>query len=230
MIGAAACRSPSPSTRPAASDELERARLSMVSSQIAARGVRDARVLQVMRLVPRDRFVPRALADLAYADRPLPIGEGQTISQPYVVAAMTEALKPKASDRVLEIGTGSGYQAAVLARLVAEVYSIEIVAPLGRRAAALLKQLGYPNVRVRMGDGYAGWPEAAPFDSIIVTAAPARIPQPLLDQLKPGGVLVAPEGTAEQVLVRITRTADGFRREQLFDVRFVPMTGKAQDQ
>jgi protein-L-isoaspartate(D-aspartate) O-methyltransferase len=185
-------------------------------------------VLAAMRKVPRHLFVPEDQSAHAYEDRPLPIGEGQTISQPFIVAAMTElaALGPEA--RVLEIGTGSGYQAALLAELAREVYTIEIVEPLAARAAALLQHLGYANVKTRSGDGYRGWPEAAPFDAIVVTAAPPQIPEPLKQQLKPGGRLVVPVGERMQKLVVVTRTADGFSEQTVFPVRFVPMTGEAQ--
>jgi protein-L-isoaspartate(D-aspartate) O-methyltransferase len=200
----------------------------MVREQLEARGIRDARVLAQMRAVPRHELVPESERDHAYEDRPLPIGHGQTISQPYVVAAMTEALELSPDDRVLEIGTGSGYQAAVLSGLCREVYTIEIVEPLAERARADLARLGYANVHVRAGDGYGGWPEQAPFDAIVITAAPKQVPQPLLDQLAVGGRLVAPVGDVFQELIRITRTEHGFEREALFPVRFVPMTGEAQ--
>ncbi|MCA9667555.1 MAG: protein-L-isoaspartate(D-aspartate) O-methyltransferase [Myxococcales bacterium] len=205
----------------------------MVREQIAARGVKDRRVLDAMRKVPRHLFVPPSHRALAYADRPLPIGHSQTISQPYIVGYMSEALqlsrlRGRRRPKVLEIGTGSGYQAAVLAAMGAEVYSIEIVAPLGQRARAVLAKLGYKHVHVRIGDGYAGDKGHTPFDAVILTAAPPKIPQPLIDQLRVGGVLVAPEGRHAQRLIRITRTTIGLRRERLFGVRFVPMTGKAQ--
>jgi protein-L-isoaspartate(D-aspartate) O-methyltransferase len=202
----------------------------MIRTQLEARGIRDRAVLDAMRKVPRHRFVPRLLGLSAYDDGPLPIGEGQTISQPYIVAWMTELIGPKKGMRVLEIGTGSGYQAAVLAECVDEVDTIEVVPSLGKSAERLLGELGYRNIRTRIGDGYHGWPERAPFDAIILTAAPPEdIPRPLLDQLKVGGRLVAPVGRSEQQLVRITRTETGYTREVLAPVRFVPMTGKAQD-
>jgi protein-L-isoaspartate(D-aspartate) O-methyltransferase len=202
----------------------------MVATQIEARGVKDKAVLAAMRKVPRHRFVPAVFQGLAYSDSPLSIGEGQTISQPYIVAWMTELIEPKRTMRVLEIGTGSGYQAAVLAECVAEVDSIEVVPSLGRKAAVLLRELDYRNVRVRIGDGYEGWPERAPYDAIILTAAPPeRVPKPLLDQLKEGGRLVAPVGRDDQDLVQITKTSTGFQRNVLAPVRFVPMTGKAQN-
>ena len=204
-------------------------RTDMVETQIQARGVRDPLVLQAMDAVPRHLFMPESERAYAYSDGPLPIGSGQTISQPYIVALMTELIRPHASMRVLEVGTGSGYQAAVLAECVAEVYTIEILPELGRRAEVLLEELDYENVHVRVGDGFDGWPEAAPFDGIIVTAAPTRIPQPLLDQLDIGGRLVIPVGRLNQDLLVVTRTDKGFQRETIIGVRFVPMTGKAEE-
>ena len=212
-----------------AGEIFEQRRLAMVSTQIESRGVRDPRVLDALRRVPRHRFVPISLRQEAYTDRPLPIGHRQTISQPYIVALMTELIRPEPNTRVLEIGTGSGYQAAVLGESTKEVYTIEIVPELARESAALLEELGYGNVHVRAGDGFDGWPEQAPFDAVVVTAAPARIPQPLLDQLAPGGRLVIPVGTDYQELVLVERTEDGFRRRSVTPVRFVPMTGKARD-
>lgn len=210
------------------SKEQREARERMVREQIEARDVRDSRVLAAMRLVPRHLFVPTEMQPYAHSDQPLPIGYGQTISQPYIVAFMSEALELKPEDRVLEIGTGSGYQAAVLARLAREVYSIEIVEPLAKEAEARLKRLGYTNVKVRVGDGYRGWPEAAPFDAIMVTAAPRHVPPPLVEQLREGGRLVLPVGRFFQDLIRIRRTRDGERRETLLPVRFVPMVGEAE--
>ena len=201
----------------------------MVSEQIEARGVLDERVLAAMRSVPRHRFVPSSFQDAAYADRPLPIGHEQTISQPYIVAFMTAALELDGGEKVLEIGTGSGYQAAVLAEIVGDVYTIEIVAPLAERAVRTLEEIGYDGVRVRTGDGYVGWPEAAPFDAIIVTAAPDHVPQPLVDQLAPGGRMILPVGGDSQDLVLIRRTPEGVRREEVLAVRFVPMTGIAEE-
>jgi len=196
----------------------------MVREQIERRGVRHAGVLKAMREVERHLFVPEALRRSAYEDHPLPIGHGQTISQPYIVAAMTEMLDPKPSDRVLEIGTGSGYQAAVLAKLVKHVYTIEVVEQLGRQAKELLAALGYRNVTVRIGDGYEGWPEEAPFDKILLTAAPPDVPPKLLEQLRPGGRLVAPVGTGWQELVVVDKDAKGgLRRRREFPVMFVPM-------
>jgi len=217
--GAACAREP---------QDLAAARARMVASQIEARGVRDRRVLDAMARVERQLFVPEPLRALAHDDRPLPIGHGQTISQPYVVALMTELARVAPGARVLEIGTGSGYQAAVLSVLAGEVYSIEIVEPLAREARERLARLGYRNVDVRAGDGYRGWPEKAPFDAIVVTAAPPEIPEPLLSQLAIGGRLVAPVGEVSQELVVIERTASGLRRTSVGLVRFVPMTGEAE--
>lgn len=203
-------------------------RRAMVDEQIAARGVRDDRVLAALAAVPRHLFVPPALAGRAYEDRPLPIGEGQTISQPYIVALMTECLKLEAGDKVLEIGTGSGYQAAVLGRLAARVFTIEIDAALARRAAGTLGRLGFDNVRVRTGDGFFGWPEEAPFDAVMVTAAAPKVPPALLAQLAEGGRLVLPLGdpAAFQRLTVITKKAGRTVVERVLDVRFVPMTGE----
>ena len=192
--------------------------------------MRDARVLEAMRKVPRHRFMPESQRAHAYDDRPLPIAHGQTISQPYIVALMSELADVKPGDTVLEVGTGSGYHAAVLAEMGVKVFSIEIIEPLAKQATATLSGLGYGNkVEVRHGDGYAGWPERAPFDAVIVTAAPPKIPKPLKQQLKVGGRLVIPVGKHYQSLIRVTRTKDGFREESVIPVRFVPMTGKAQE-
>lgn len=188
----------------------------------------DPRVLEAIRTVPRHEFVPAGLRDDAYANKPLPIGHGQTISQPYVVAIMTDLLDPRSGDRVLEIGTGSGYQAAVAAELVQQVYSIEIVEPLHREAAERLGRLGYDNVHTRLGDGYYGWPEAAPFDGILVTAAAGHIPPPLVRQLAPGGRMVIPVGNRFQVqqLTLVEKDDEGrISSRQLLPVRFVPFTG-----
>ncbi len=196
----------------------------MVREQIAARGVRDRAVLEAMRAVPRERFVPAGVRAQAYADHPLPIGYGQTISQPYIVALMTELLGVRKEHRVLEIGTGSGYQAAVLAGLVETVYSIELVPELAHSAAKTLAAEGYRNVEVRAGDGYLGWPEQAPFDRIILTAAPPEIPAALVAQLKPGGRLVAPVGEEWQDLVVLEKGRDGkTSTRKVLPVRFVPM-------
>ena len=213
----------------APTDEYRQARERFVHEEIESRGIHDARVLAAMRKVPRHLFVSPDQQKLAYQDSPLFIGYQQTISEPYLVAFMTEALELKPHDRVLEIGTGSGYQAAILAELTDEVYTIEIVEPLAKSAEERLLRLGYSNVHVRAGDGYRGWPEAAPFDAIILTAAPPQsVPPPLIEQLREGGRLVAPVGGSEQDLTRIRRTAKGTTEEVLLPVRFVPMTGEAQ--
>jgi protein-L-isoaspartate(D-aspartate) O-methyltransferase len=201
-------------------------RTAMIEQQLRARDIQSARVLDAMRRVPRHLFVPEPQRAGAYDDRPLPIGHGQTISQPYIVAFMTQALDVGASDRVLEIGTGSGYQAAVLAELAHEVYSIEIVAPLVERARETLAALGYRNVQVRNGNGYLGWPEHAPFDRIIVTAAPNDVPPALVDQLIAGGLMAIPVGDINQELRILRKTTAGLETLQTLPVRFVPMTGK----
>jgi protein-L-isoaspartate(D-aspartate) O-methyltransferase len=206
--------------------ELTRARRAMVEEQIEARGVADPRVLEAMSTVPRHEFVPEEYRSLAYEDRPLPIGSGQTISQPYVVALMTELVAPEPGDRILEVGTGSGYQAAVAARLVAEVYSIELLPALARTAAERLRRLGVTNVSVRAGDGYLGWPERAPFDGILVTAGADHVPEPLIEQLALGGRMVIPVGEAagEQVLRVLEKLPNGeVRTEDVLPVRFVPL-------
>jgi protein-L-isoaspartate(D-aspartate) O-methyltransferase len=208
--------------------ELARARERMVATQIAARDVRDARTLAALRKVPRHLFVPAPLVAQAYDDHPLPIGEGQTISQPYIVAFMTEALRLQGGEKVLEVGTGSGYQAAVLAEIAARVFTIEIVAPLAEQARQRLAELGYANVSVRSGDGYAGWPEEAPFDAIMITAAAPRIPEPLKAQLRDGGRMILPVGEDYQELVLVTRKGDRFDQERVLPVRFVPMTGEVR--
>jgi protein-L-isoaspartate(D-aspartate) O-methyltransferase len=200
----------------------------MVREQLQARDIRDPKVLNAMGKVPRHRFVPGESVRAAYDDNPLPLMLGQTISQPYVVAYMTQALRLQGSERVLEIGTGSGYQAAILSELVREVYTIEILPELESAARATLRSLGYENIRIRCADGYLGWPEAAPFDRIIVTAAPDHIPPPLLDQLKPGGFMIIPVGRAEQDLVLVEKNEQGITRRATIPVRFVPMTGRAQ--
>ncbi|MBM4372451.1 MAG: protein-L-isoaspartate(D-aspartate) O-methyltransferase [Deltaproteobacteria bacterium] len=201
----------------------------MVAEQLEARDITDPRVLQAMRRVPRHLFVPEPLRDQAFGDHPLPIGHQQTISQPYIVASMTQALEIQPGHRVLEIGTGSGYQAAVLAELGAQVFSIEIVAPLAARARETLASLGLDGIRLRTGDGWAGWPEEAPFDRIMLTAAPEDVPPPLLEQLAPGGLLIAPLGRGTQDLVLVRRTETGWERKVLYGVRFVPMTGRARN-
>jgi protein-L-isoaspartate(D-aspartate) O-methyltransferase len=200
----------------------------MVRYQIAGRGVADPAVLSAMRKVPRHEFVPAALRGLSYEDFPLPISEGQTISQPYIVALMSELARIKKTDRVLEIGAGSGYQAAVLGELAKEVYTMEIVDPLARAARETLQRLGYANVFVKSGDGYRGWPEHAPFDAVIVTAAPEKIPQHLVEQLKTGGRMVLPLGSWSQELIVVTKEKDGVRTRSVIPVRFVPMTGEVE--
>lgn len=193
------------------------------------RGIHEERILAVMKKVPREEFVPEPLRAASYADQPLPIGYDQTISQPFIVAFMTEQLRPQKSDRVLEIGTGSGYQAAILAELVAEVYSIEIIEPLARTAEATLRRLGYKNIHVKVGDGYKGWAEHAPFDVVIVTCAPDHVPQPLIDQLKEGGRLIIPVGGAgDQELYLLEKKEGKMRQRPVSPVRFVPMTGTAE--
>ena len=198
----------------------------MVAEQMAARDITDARVLDAMRKVPRELFVPAAQRPLASEDHPLPIGKEQTISQPYIVAYMTQALELRPTHKVLEIGTGSGYQAAVLGELAAHVYTIEIVSELAERATQTLGEAGYKNIHVRHGDGYAGWPEQAPFDAIMVTAAPDHVPQPLIDQLAPGGRMIIPVGDHFQELRLIQRTEKGIVERSTLSVRFVPLTRK----
>jgi protein-L-isoaspartate(D-aspartate) O-methyltransferase len=214
---------------PSAQDEFAAERRTMVAEQIASRDVRDTRVLNAMQAVPRHLFVPPELRARAYDDNPLPIGHEQTISQPYIVALMTALARPQPGDRALEVGTGSGYQAAVLSRLVSRVYTIEIVEPLAREARARLEKLGYSNVTVRAGDGYAGWPEEAPFDVILVTAAPDHVPGPLVEQLAPGGRMVVPVGPvfALQELQLIQKDGEGrVQTTRVIPVRFVPLVRK----
>jgi protein-L-isoaspartate(D-aspartate) O-methyltransferase len=209
------------------SGKFAKRREQMVREQLQARDITDTRVLAAMNEVPRHEFVPPELIESAYEDNALPLKLGQTISQPYIVAYMTQALELRGTERVLEIGTGSGYQAAVLAKIVPEVYTIEILPELKEYAAAVLSKLGFRNVHLRVGDGYLGWPEHAPFDRIIVTAAPEEIPQPLIDQLKVGGRLVIPVGNFEQNLVVVEKKQSGITSRTAIPVRFVPMTGKA---
>ena len=223
MLGVAVAQAPVPA------DQYRNLRLIMVRDQIAARGVKNPDVLAAMRTVPRELFVPESIRPMAYDDYPLPIGFGQTISQPVIVGLMTELLDAKKNHRVLEIGTGSGYQAAILSRLVGELYSIEIVPELARSAAERLRSLGFSNVTVREGDGYRGWPEKAPFDRIILTAAPPEIPQVLLEELKGGGTLVAPVGVGVQELVVVQKSAGGkTTTRSVLPVRFVPMKKGAE--
>lgn len=207
-------------------DHYQILRNTMVKDQLEARDIQNQLVLQSMRKVPRHQLVPGNVRHLAYEDSPLPIGHGQTISQPYMVAYMTEAIDPKPTMKVLEIGTGSGYQAAVLGEIVAEVYTIEIIEALGKKAEKDLAELGYKNVHVRVGDGYQGLPEQAPFDAIIVTAAPEKVPQPLIDQLKEGGKMIIPVGPPANVQeLRLLEKKNGkIRTSYLFPVRFVPFT------
>ncbi len=212
-------------TQVGADDRIDERRR-MVEQQLRARGLADERVLGAMASVPRHRFIPEDAAAAAYGDHPLPIGLRQTISQPYIVGYMTEAVQLAPDDRVLEIGTGSGYQSAVLSELVAEVYSIEIIPELAERARATLAELKYDNVRVRTGNGYLGWPEHAPFDAILVTAAPDEIPAALVQQLAVGARMAIPVGDAYQEMVIVTKTGEGVVEEATFPVRFVPMTGK----
>ncbi|MDQ3750134.1 MAG: protein-L-isoaspartate(D-aspartate) O-methyltransferase [Acidobacteriota bacterium] len=209
-----------------AKDEYKRERREMVEQQIRARGIEDDSVLEAMLKVPRHKFVPENLAKEAYIDSPLPIGLNQTISQPFIVAYMTEAADISKKDKVLEIGTGSGYQAAILGELAKEVYTIEIIPELAERSTQILQQLGYKNVFVKTGNGYLGIPEQAPFDAIVVTAAPDEIPQALVDQLAVDGKMVIPVGNANQEMVVIKKTKKGVTEKRTMQVRFVPMTGK----
>ncbi|UCG53734.1 MAG: protein-L-isoaspartate(D-aspartate) O-methyltransferase [Candidatus Latescibacterota bacterium] len=210
-------------------DQFETERLRMVEDQIRRRDVRDPRVLRAMETVPRHRFVLPEDVPYAYNDNPLPIGYGQTISQPYIVALMTELLKLEPGHRVLEIGTGSGYQAAVLSELAREVFTIEYLEQLGTSARRRLRSLGYDNVRVRIGDGYEGWPDAAPFDAVIVTAAPESVPQSLVDQLVDGGRMAIPVGTHFQELYCMVKEGKDITSEKVANVRFVPMVGEGND-
>ncbi len=232
VLGAALGCPGRPFPAPAGDDACAAARRRMVATQLmpADRGIVHPGVLAAMARVPRHELVPEAIRDAAYADTPLPIGHGQTISQPFIVAFMTQALDPKPDDRVLEVGTGSGYQAAVLAELVRSVHTIEIVEPLAARARADLARLGYTNVSVRAGDGYRGWPEAAPFDAVIVTCAPEAVPPPLLEQLRDGGRMIIPVGAqgGHQELILLTKRKGALTRTAVLPVRFVPMTGAAQ--
>jgi protein-L-isoaspartate(D-aspartate) O-methyltransferase len=219
-LAASLCIAPAGSS----ADDFADRRQRMVALQIVDRGISDASVLKAMATVPRHRFVPDDLEQLAYRDSPLPIGHGQTISQPYIVALMSQLLSVQPGQRVLEIGTGSGYQAAVLAEMGVLVFTIEIVPELGRQAIGVLDALGYDNVRVKTGDGYQGWPEHAPFDAIIVTCAPTRIPKPLTEQLAEGGRMVIPSGEKyDQQLFLLTKQKGKIKQEKIVDVRFVPM-------
>lgn len=202
------------------------ARRNMVEVQIKARGIKDERLLKAMLKVKRHLFVPADIQNLAYSDRPLPIDEGQTISQPYIVALMTELLNLDSDDKVLEVGTGSGYQAAILAELTKEVYTIEILEPLAKQAEKTLEDLGYENISVKYGDGYLGWIEHAPFDAIIVTCAPPNIPQPLIEQLAEGGRMIIPVGVHWQELKLLKKLNGRIKTTSVIPVRFVPMTGE----
>ena len=226
FIFLAVCTSGERGPGPDSKGDFKAMREKMVETQMRARGVKDPRVLSAMLKVERHLFVPKDLQTSAYADHPLPIGEGQTISQPYIVALMTELLELKGEEKVLEVGTGSGYQAAILAELAKEVYTIEIIESLANVAKKTLLQLGYKNMMVRTGDGYLGWPEVAPFDAIIITAAPGHIPQPLLDQLREGGRMVVPVGTHSQVLKKIVKRSGRIETTDITPVVFVPMTGE----
>jgi protein-L-isoaspartate(D-aspartate) O-methyltransferase len=210
-------------------DNRETERVAMVEEQLASRGIHNPKVLDAMRNVPRHRLVPPDQQAAAYGDHPLPIGHGQTISQPYIVALMTQLLEPLPGERVLEIGTGSGYQAAVLAELVSEVYSIEIIDALAERASKDLADLGYKNIQIRQGDGFLGWPEKSPFDAIIVTCAPEQIPPPLVEQLKEGGRMILPLGDDRQDLILLRKEGGEIHQQSVIPVRFVPMTGQARE-
>ncbi|MDD8031094.1 MAG: protein-L-isoaspartate(D-aspartate) O-methyltransferase [Acidobacteriota bacterium] len=198
-------------------------RKDMVEYQIRRRGIKDNKVLEAMGKVARHLFVPEEMKDLAYQDEPLPIGKGQTISQPYIVAFMTEALKLSGNEKVLEIGTGSGYQTAILAEIAREVYTVELIPELSRRAQSVLNELGYTNIHYLIGDGSRGWPEESPYEAILVSAAPATIPEPLVEQLKVGGRMIIPVGTDFQELVLVTRKKEGWDEDRLIGVRFVPL-------
>lgn len=226
MLGIPGAQGQDPKT---AEDAYTTQRLRMVERHLVERGIKDPRVLDAFRTVPRHKFLPPGTRRQAYDDESIPIGEGQTITPPYDVAFMTEALQAKPTDKVYEVGTGSGYQAAILSRVVKEVYSVEIHEPLSKRATAVLKEVGYDNVHTRAGDGYAGWPEAAPFDAIIVTCAPEAIPPPLIAQLKEGGRMVIPLGNRfDQVVHLVEKKGGKLISKELRPTLFVPMTGKAQ--
>jgi protein-L-isoaspartate(D-aspartate) O-methyltransferase len=219
---------PAPAAKAQDEDPTAPARRRMVQRHLIERGIKNPRVLEAFRTVPRHKFLPPGISRQAYDDESIPIGEGQTITPPYDVAFMTEVLDPKPADKVYEVGTGSGYQSSILSQLVKEVYSVEIHRPLGERAAKVHKELGYSNIHTRIGDGYEGWPEAAPFDAIIVTCAPQRIPKPLIDQLKDGGRMVIPLGDRFNQIVHLIIKKDGkLIDKELKPTLFVPMTGKA---
>lgn len=233
LLGWLGCNSNSgaPHSKEAMEEKFAVERKKMLEEQLASwsRGIKNKRVLEAMEKVPRHKFVPDDVINQSYEDSPLPIGYGQTISQPYIVAFMTEKLDPQPEHRVLEIGTGSGYQAAVLSLLVKEVYSIEIIEPLAKKAEETCKMLGYTNVFIKAGDGYKGWPEKAPFDSIIVTCAPERIPEPLIEQLKDGGKMIIPVGPIwDQSLYLLIKSGNEIKKHSVLPVRFVPMTGEIE--
>jgi len=216
--------------KPPATSDLTTQRLAMVDQQIAGRGITDTATLEAMRTVPRHEFLPMRLRDEAYMDYPLPIGHGQTISQPYIVAFMTEAIRPKPGEKILEIGAGSGYQAAILAQMGADVYTVEIVEPLAEMARQTLERLGHDNAKVLHTDGFRGWPEHAPFDAIIVTCAPDKIPPDLVAQLKDGGRMIIPVGGGmNQELILLRKQGDKIEKQSVLPVRFVPMTGEAEN-
>ena len=226
VVALAGCKPPATAGRDFAAE-----REQMVQQQIVMRGVTAPRLLAALRKVPRDAFVPEPVRDLSYSDQPLPIGYDQTISQPFIVALMTEKLELKPTDRVLEIGTGSGYQAAILGELAGQVYTIEIVEPLGKRAEATLQGLGYKNVHVKIGDGYKGWSEHAPYDAVIVTCAPEKVPRPLAEQTKEGGRIIIPVGPPnDQQLYLLEKSEGRLEQRAILPVRFVPMTGEAERQ
>ncbi len=224
------CSSPPVSGNPMTQEDFAQQREQVVETQLKSRDIQSERVLEAMKKVPRHLFMPASVRQYAYIDSPVPIGKGQTISQPYIVGLMTQTVDPKPGDRALEVGTGSGYQAAVLGELVQEVYTIEIIPDLAERAEKVLVESGYDNVEVRQGDGYQGWPEKAPFDIILVTAAPEIIPQPLIDQLAEGGRLVVPVGPQGEIqtLTLVTKEKGEVQRTHVTGVRFVPMTGEVQ--
>ena len=215
---------------PANTTDLAAQRAAMVEQQIAARGITDPATLEAMRTVPRHEFLPMRLRNEAYMDYPLPIGHGQTISQPFIVAFMTEAIRPQPGERILEIGAGSGYQAAILAQMGAEVFTVEIVEPLAEMARQTLQRLEFSNAHVKHGDGFRGWPEHAPFDAIVVTCAPDKVPPDLVAQLKDGGRMIIPVGSGlEQELVLLRKEGDKIEKQSVLPVRFVPMTGEAEN-
>jgi len=225
---AARAAQPAPAAKAKSDDPTAPPRRRMVQRHLVERGIKNPRVLDAFRTVPRHKFLPPGISRQAYDDESIPIGEGQTITPPYDVAFMTEVLDPKPTDKVYEVGTGSGYQSSILSQLVKDVYSVEIHRPLGERAAKVHKELGYTNIHTRVGDGYEGWPEAAPFDAIIVTCAPQRIPKPLIDQLKEGGRMVIPLGDRFNQIVHLVIKKDGkLIDKELKPTLFVPMTGKA---